>query len=264
MPNEINHGVIEGVRDTDFVAGTIPYEVRNPSGDWSFGLPPGEWQSNSFTDTMACVTFGELNSIETQMKLVYGLDKNYSDRFTAFMSGTTPQGNYLWKVADSIRKDGLVEESVWPSPPNFTWDTYYTPPMIEVINKAKEWKAMWRVEYEFIPFTKESIMFHLKQSPINVIIPGHLVMEFINNEQVEKYFDSYAPFVKDRTQTLSSAMKIVLTRKNMLDKEDIRFLQALEGFRDEAGVNFWGDGTHTLKEYKSARVPDKINGLNNI
>ena len=52
--------------------------------------------------------------------------------------------------------------------------------------------------------------------------------------------------------------------EDMLTKEQVRFLQALEGFHDEAGVDFWGDGTHTLDEYKVSRVPDKIKELQNI
>lgn len=50
----------------------------------------------------------------------------------------------------------------------------------------------------------------------------------------------------------------------MLDKADVEFLQALEGFTDQPGIDFWGDGTHTLKEYKAARVPDKIGELTKL
>ena len=101
----INRGVLLGQRDTDWVAGVIPFEEINPSGNWTPHLPPGEWQTNHVVDTMACVTFSALNSIETQIKFLTGQSINYSDRFTAKMSGTTPQGNWLYKVAP---KDGTV------------------------------------------------------------------------------------------------------------------------------------------------------------
>lgn len=52
--------------------------------------------------------------------------------------------------------------------------------------------------------------------------------------------------------------------QDMLDQDDVKFLQALEGFSDLAGVVFWGDGTHTLKEYKAARVPDKMKELTKL
>jgi hypothetical protein len=122
----INHGVIEGQRDTDYVGGTLPYEIRNPSGDWTPYLPPGEWQGNHIVDTKACVTFSALNSLEVQYKFLTGKERNFSDRFIATLSGTTPQGNHLYKVGDAIRKEGLVDESVWPTPENYSWDSYYS------------------------------------------------------------------------------------------------------------------------------------------
>ena len=43
------------------------------------------------------------------------------------MSGTTKEGNYLTKVGDSIRNDGLVPESVWGVDDSIkTWDDYYS------------------------------------------------------------------------------------------------------------------------------------------
>ena len=134
----MNHGIIEGQRYTDWVAGQIQHEVRNPSGDWTSYLPPGEWQKIGPVDTMACVTFSALNSLEAQHKFLTGSARNFSDRFTATMSGTTSQGNYLWKVADSIRKDGLVDEADWGTPDNYDWNSYYSPPSIVIIDKAKK------------------------------------------------------------------------------------------------------------------------------
>src|SRR3990167_7048548 len=99
----LNRGVILGQRPDDFVGGTIPYEVRLPSGNWDAFLPSGEWQRSQpdpvkgYIDTMACVSFSALNSIETQIRFLTGQSINYSDRFTAKMSGTTPQGNWLYK-----------------------------------------------------------------------------------------------------------------------------------------------------------------------
>lgn len=263
---EKNYGVILGQRSTDYIAGTLPYEILNPSGDWTQWLPPGEWQRIGNLDLMACVTFSGLNVLETIYYFITGVRRNFSDRYNAYLSGTTQQGNWLWKVGDSFRKDGLVDETEWPTPSlNPTWSEYYTPPTIEVINKGKKFLEDWTINYEFIDFTRDSLIKHLKQSPIQVVIPGHAVMNFLTTEQVYKYFDSYEPFVKERTEGFVSALKYTMTRKTkMLDKEDVRFLQALEGFSDESGVEFWGNGTHTLKEYKNARVPDKINELNKL
>lgn len=118
--------MIEGRRDTDFTAGTIPFEERNPSGDWRNYLPTEEHQYSDNTDTMACVSFSLDNDIEIQ-KQFEGREVNYADRFLAKMSGTTHDGNWLWKVADTVRQYGLVTEDLWPAPPHYTWDSYYAP-----------------------------------------------------------------------------------------------------------------------------------------
>lgn len=262
MTDEIkNFGVIEGQRDTDFIAGTLPYEVRNPSGDWTPYLPPGEWQTNHVVDTMACVTFSALNSIEGQYKLLTGVHREFADRFTAKMSGTTNLGNYLYKVGDSIRKDGLVNQEVWPSPLDYTWDSYYEeiPQFIKV--KGLEFLDEFSVAYEFIDFTKDSLIYHLKQSPIQVVIPGHAVLNFLTTQQVIKYFDSYEPFIKE-TQQISSALKYVLTRKTkMLTKEQVHRLYALWGLDDPVGEAFWIG--KSLDDLLEARKKDQLNNLQN-
>ena len=260
-----NYGVIEGQRGTDWVAGSIPFEELNPSGVWDQWLPLGEWQRIGNLDLMACVTFSGLNILEMIYFFMTGTRRNFADRFNAFLSGTTVNGNWLWKVGDSFRKDGLVDEIEWPTPSaNPTWEEYYIPPTIDTINKGKKFLEDWTINYEFIDFSRDSLLYHIKQSPIQVVIPGHAVALF-NVGQVYKYFDSYEPFIKERSEGFSSALKYVMTRKTkMLDKEDVRFLQAREGYHDDSGVEFWGNGSHTLKEYKTERVPDKIKELTDL
>lgn len=211
-----NTGIILGQRNSDYIGNTLPYEVLNPSGNWEPWLPPGEWQRIDPLDVMACVSFSALNVLETLYFFLTNTRRNFSDRFTARMSGTTPVGNWLWKVGDSIRKDGLVDESDWAWTMSIIgWDAYYATPPMEVINKAKEFLKEWTVNYEFIDFTRESLIYHLKQSPIQVVFPNHAVMNFFTTEQVYRYFDSYAPFIKNRTDGFVSATKYVLRKKVM-------------------------------------------------
>ena len=210
-----NFGLLEGKRDSDWLGGTIPYEVRNPTGDWTIFLPPGEWQTNHIVDTMACVTFSALNSVEVQYRLLTGTHREFSDRFTAKMSGTTINGNYLYRVADSIRKDGLVDDAEWPIPVGYTWDKYYEEIPQFIKDKGPKFLQEFDVAYEWIDFNRESLIYHLKHAPIQVTIPGHAVLAFWSTLQVTKFFDSYEPFQKERTEPFGSALKIVLTRKQM-------------------------------------------------
>ena len=133
-----NLGVIIEKKPQDFVAGTLPYEVLNPSGDWTPYLPTGETQKTHLVDTMACVTFSILNVIETQYKFQTGKELNFSDRFIAKLSGTTPQGNTVQNVLDAIRKYGLVLEDEWPTDLSFNWNQYYAPIPDGVIKKARK------------------------------------------------------------------------------------------------------------------------------
>lgn len=236
----MNYGLLEGRRQDDFIAGKLPYEVRNESGDWTNFLPPGEWQANNHTDTMACVTFSALNAIETQYKFLTGQWRNFSDRYTARMSGTTTEGNWLFRVGDSIRKDGLINEDLWPAPANFTWETYYSTPPIEIVDKARSFLKDWVVRYEWVDVTEESLLKHLKHAPIQVTIPGHAVLNFFNTQDVQKYFDSYAPFVKERTVPFVSAMKIVLSRKGMTESEvKKQYKLAFYRLPDATELVFW-------------------------
>lgn len=236
-----NHGVLTGQRDTDYLAGTLPYK-ENTNGDWTPHLPPGEWQRFPTLETMACVSFSALNIIETLYHFYTGEHKNFSDRFTARMSGTTPDGNYLWKVADSIRKDGIVEEEEWPTPANPTWESYYATPPIELINKAKGFLNLWDIKYEWISgirgIDRDTLIHHLKQSPIQVVIPGHAVMNFYTNNDLYKYFDHYQPFIKQRTGDFTHALKYVMTP--LMVTEEILELLYLAIFKRKPDANAKG------------------------
>ena len=261
----VNYGLIEGQRKDDYLAGVLPFEERNPSGDWTPYLPLGEWQRNNFVDTMACVTFSALNAVEVQYKFLTGLERNFSDRYTARMSGTTSEGNWLFRVADSIRRDGLVDESIWPSPQNFTWDTYYTTPPIEVINKARTFLDDFVVQYEWVDVTRESLEKHLKHAPIQVTVPGHAVLNFLCLADVQKYFDSYEPFIKERKEPFVSAMKIVLTKKHQtMTQKEVIDLYKLAFYREpttSADPNNPGEREYwtgrTLQEFLDTAKKDR-------
>jgi hypothetical protein len=109
---------------------------------------------------------------------------NCSDRFTAYMSETTHNGNYMYKAWDSIRKDGLLPEADWTYPvdqdnPVFNWDEYYKDPGIDRRVKAKLVLDILDIKYEWlwqgtIEMTKtfiEQAKLHLQQAPIHIAAP---------------------------------------------------------------------------------------------
>jgi hypothetical protein len=103
---------------------------------------------------------------------------NFSDRFTAKMSGTTNKGNTLTNVWDSIRKDGLVPEDMWPYPreqrkPVFSWDNFYSEITQNIKDFGKHILEIFDFQYEWVNLGNcqpdvEQIKVQLKQAPLQL------------------------------------------------------------------------------------------------
>ena len=216
-----NYGVKLGERRDDYRAGAkvgaLPYLIRNESGDWEPSLPAEETQFNDGGDSMSCVTFAELNGIETQEQALTGTHIEYSDRWIAKMANTTREGAYLWQIADAIRRSGLVKESSYPRPESpWNWDKYHEtisePLYSKLIAEGQEWLKKWDIKYETIDFNKASLIKHLKMAPLTVVIPGHAILNFRTTAEVVHYFDTYPPHKKSVPNVIA-AMKVVLYPK---------------------------------------------------
>ena len=245
VPTE-NRGVKLGMKPSDFMAGVnsgVPYFVRIESGNWNDPetLPTYETQWGSpGGDKMNCVTQSGDNTMESQLMFdrkhnTQGmtdrhwqwlkdngfLDENgkpnINDRVCAILNGTTHDGNWLYKAADSWRGDGIFPESLLPSDESLSWDEYYNRVLVtpEIIRIGQESKNYFEIRTEFIPATKESLLHHLKQAPIQVVFPNHAVSCIRCPADVE-FLDTYNPFIKTiPLQYLQAAMKILITPKEL-------------------------------------------------
>lgn len=253
-----NQGVLDDRRDTDYAAGSLPFEVRNASADWRPYVPTqGEVQYDRFTDVQGCVSFSLTNSLETQGKKMDGRTYNWADRFLAKMSGTTKNGNFLYKVADTVRQYGLVNETTYPTPPDFTWDSYYADIPADVVAKGKA-EFPFTIAYEWV-YSSGSILTdaqkmaalqrHLQHAPIQITIPGqnpiHAVVLVAIAGGKYYYYDSYAPFMKSMDTPPASALKVVLY--------DNRIILRQVGWNDkEEGLYFAFDSIATKQEVLAA------------
>lgn len=243
-----NHGVILGQRPEDYQAGAftfVSYEVRNPSGDWRPYLVKREKQYGK-EDSLSCVSFSACSAIEIQEKFITGKEPNYSDRWIAKMSGTTREGNYLYKVGDTIRNLGLVSEEDYPASPNYTFDEFHSeipePLLSQLKTKGRKWLEQWDVKTEFVTATKEEMIKHLKHAPLQIVIPGHAIVNFLCEQDVVDYFDTYPHETQDfigKTpySNVQSAYKYVLTPKTMETRKFLKindggkiYLAVLQGF----------------------------------
>lgn len=229
--------------------GVVQVELE-ASGDYSAYLPDEENQSmpGGF-ESSACVTFSALNDIETLLNRMRAKNLlptthekflvengyvnkltnkvNFSDRFTAKMSGTTEFGNNLGAVGESIRSlHGVLPESDWQMPP-FTndgipgkFEIYYKEIPQDLQAKARKFLNYFKINYHWILVGTENaelLKETLKNGPVQVatkVCPpwnsnegmppiaacgagaGHGTMLYAFDGGVWKDFDSYRGFRK--------------------------------------------------------------------
>lgn len=193
-----NTGVrLDPLSPMDWIQGAESGATRTvliPNGQYDAVLPDDETQAIYALDVLGCVTFSGLNNIETifTYKLANNLFSqrqkdfltneeyidpatgkvNFSDRFTAKMSGTNMQGNSLEAVSDSMRKlHGLVPQKDWPTPPEMgvetdplkKWDIYYATVPDSVKEKGLRFLEVFLIDREWV------VIFGLTKDPIAAV-----------------------------------------------------------------------------------------------
>lgn len=281
-----NSGVlIRELTGLDWVAGAIPVVELNPSGDWQPYLPRTERQCFRYFDSMACVSFSALNCIESQLNFLIKMgrmsvgnlewlnDQGYlenglcelSDRFTAKMSGTTPQGNYCGNVWDSIRNHGVVPEKDWKWSDDFDWAKYYAEIPQDIKNKGLEFIKRFETRYEVVLSNNSqvNIPIDLKQAPIQIVAlwwdnpvngihlakgcgSGHATTLY-KVDDLYRDFDSYDPYFRNLSKDycIPWAYKGVITEIDLTQYEG----KVLEGEDGKA---------YLIKDGKKKWSPDLI------
>lgn len=260
----------------EYVAGgekSLKYEVVNPTGIWDEYMPIGEKQKRAKWDSMSCVSYAILSSIEAQINyfistgaisphlvkdyLVQG-EINFSDRFLSSMSETTQRGNYFTTVAETLRKHGAVSETEYPFDTS-SWENFIKKPGLWTQDKALKFLDIFDIGYEFVYSDFEK---HRKQAPLVLALPvctpwdgyvqycggkrsGHAVLEKNGNNEI---FDTYVPFNKRLSPDyhIGAYLKVIIKPKSMkLTQEQVVKLYSLVFKRspDQNGLAF-----HTGKE----------------
>lgn len=202
-----NTGVYFKERPEDFKAGSetnVQEEVRLESGDWEAYKPTDEWQrkkvgNNLGYDTLSCVTFSAINSVEMQIELLIEKGEvseetqarmkelgyfdedgkvNFNEWFSSILNGTTADGNFLQAPWDSFRKDGLLPQKDGKNVNDFATQSQWldirgiTEAMRE---KAKKFNEMFEIKYEWVVYGKaeawKDFDKHVKHAPLHVLLP---------------------------------------------------------------------------------------------
>lgn len=112
-----DYGLVVPVIEPDhYVRGTspLPEDILQHDGDWTPYLPTYEAQAIKF-ETYGCAFFGTINATETLERKIKNSQPNYSERFPYIIADAQPpEGNDPHKVAETIRKNGLVNQAVLP------------------------------------------------------------------------------------------------------------------------------------------------------
>ncbi len=158
-------------------------EVIQEDGQWdeTMVLLDQELQQRRGIETCNCTSFGTLNAgIEALQLKKWGRKENYSDRALGIAAGTFPPGNSPHKVAETIRKVGLVRERSLPFGEAIrSVEEYYKPsPLPEKLeNEGKIWKEIYEFNHAWV-FTEgmpqeekeENIKKALRYSPLGVAV----------------------------------------------------------------------------------------------
>ncbi len=159
--------------DYEFLGAKLPQEVLCEDGDWSLFLPKLEIQKNKYFDTYSCTNFANNNCSEAIHLKRYGEEIDYSERYSAVISGTIPnRGNSHVNVAESRRKKGSVLEVECPFTDEMTSSQYFSKVSDELLAKGLKWVESYEYGYEKIPSIND-FQEALKYSPLQVAVDSH-------------------------------------------------------------------------------------------
>jgi len=192
--------------------GSLDGEILQSDGQWHAYLPLEERQANFGVDTQACVSFGTLSACEMLLRRIYGEIDNFSDRYLAKVGETTPQGASPQKIAEALRKLGVVREGLWPFTSNLTnWDLFYSDIPQTIRTLAEEFLARFDFKHEYVSTAPATLKQALKYGPLGISVSawtqndnGLYYSPFANNHwtvligykegEYWEVFDSYADF----------------------------------------------------------------------
>lgn len=162
------------VAEKDYILGgygSLGGIILQQDGQWITWLPKGEDQYNFNFEPLACASFGTLNAVETLLRRIYGETSNFSDRFLAKNSNTTPQGNSPQTVAESLRLEGVCYEMEWPITADLTtWEKFYAVLSQSVKILATEFVAKFKFKHEYVGTTAAALKIGLQYSPLGVAV----------------------------------------------------------------------------------------------
>lgn len=247
-------GLIIEESDKDYVfgSGQLTGKVIRPDGDWSAYIPQHEDQRKRDIESSACATFGTINCIEILMEeMGLGKDFDYSERFIALLSGTTKQGNSPTKVAEAIRKYGLIPQSMMPFDDSIkSWEDFMSWKGVDkdkCLAAGRQWLKRYEFGYDLVwkgdisPEDKAKLMDEArKYSPLGISVFAWLSDNGIyyklsgadDNHWVAQHkkdtaLDTYDPYEKKLRTNYDHMIALRYVIKKKVYKPELGFFSAL-------------------------------------
>ena len=149
-----NYGYVSPMIEGDhYIFGgltSLPKIIIQPDGSWKDYLPVYEPQFNKFFDSYGCTVFGTENGIEILQKKISGGEPNYSERFVYILADIIPPGADPHKIAEIIRKNGLINDTLLPMVDSYTEFRQPFPMTPELLDMGKKWDFEFGHEWVFV------------------------------------------------------------------------------------------------------------------
>jgi len=177
----INSFIYPDIKKEDRKYAGIAGDVINPSGNWQAFLPPDELQSQNNVEPSSCYVEANQATVAILKEYIYGIkDENYSARFNALLSNGTPTGGDPLKGAYSIKKDGLIPQSMMDWKGVFNFDDFHSwkgvdkeACIVKGQQEAREWDKKYYILFEKddpIEVKYNNIRQALKRSPVPISV----------------------------------------------------------------------------------------------
>lgn len=222
--------------------------IIRPDGNWEQFLPTYEPQFNEFYDTYGCTVWGTQNALETIYKQQKGEEINFSERFTYILAGITPPGADPHYVAETIRKQGLIEDKDLPFVSTYNEFLTPTPMTKELLEKGKKWLTQWEMGHEWVfmlennaqrrlTLMKEALLY----SPLCVSVTAwikegdyYIDQGIPNNHWCEVYkIDDKGIYVFD---SYDQAKKVLSLKHNILWCKRYTLITKLDSIKEQLDV----------------------------
>lgn len=151
-------------------------KVLQPSGQWKDFFPIYEPQAEKY-ETNGCTVWGTQNAIEMLIMKKFGIEPNYSERYTYNVAEIDTQGANPSRACEAIKEYGLVDALKLPIPATF--NEFMTPrPMTpELLELGHKWLEQYTFDYNPLwrisrgqKWKIECIKKALKRSPVGVAV----------------------------------------------------------------------------------------------